>query len=322
MRTRLISAIAFVIILAVAFVLKFYVSNYFFDVAILAVAMIASFEASKLFTKTGKYNEKYMALIFPCLLMLTLLLGISYDSSLGIVYTIVIAVAVLIFSAFLTFLINIVFFKKSKLEIKTRKLQDITLVKFSLNKALNTMIIFIYPAFLISFLTLINHFEDMTTSFAVLSNLGGYISLFVLLFAFLVPVFTDTFAYLMGGLFGGKKIFPKISPNKTVAGSVGGFLWCILLSVAVFFIFNAVPAMETLFIKSEITVWKIAIISGIGSIIGQAGDLLESYLKRTAGVKDSGNIMPGHGGFLDRFDSHTLVAPFIFIAFSIIFALL
>lgn len=322
MKTRLISGIAFMFILAIAFVLKFYVSNYFFDVVILAVAMISSYEASKIFTKSGRYNEKYIALIFPCFLMLTYLLGIAYDNSLGVVYTIVLAVAVIIFMALITFLFNLVFFKKTKLEIKTRKLQNTTLAKYSFNKALNTMIVFIYPAFLISFLTLINHFEDMTTTFKGLSDLGGYISLFVLLFAFLVPIFTDTFAYLMGGLIGGKKLSPNISPNKTYAGAIGGFLWCILLSVAVFFIFNAFPYMESLFVKTDITVWKIAIISAIGSVIGQAGDLLESFIKRVANVKDSGNIMPGHGGLLDRFDSHTFVAPFIFIAFSIIFALL
>lgn len=80
--------------------------------------------------------------------------------------------------------------------------------------------------------------------------------------------------------------------------------------------------MAELFASTGITVWKIAIISAVGAIVGQVGDLFESYLKRQAGVKDSGKIMPGHGGMLDRFDSHVFVAPIIFVAFCIIFALL
>ena len=126
----------------------------------------------------------------------------------------------------------------------------------------------------------------------------------------------------MGGLLGGKKLAPSISPNKTISGAVGGFVWCVILSIALFFIFNSVPSMATMLSDAGITVWKVAIIAGIGSILGQCGDLIESYLKRQAGVKDSGKIMPGHGGLLDRFDSHILVAPLIFIAFSIIFLVL
>ncbi len=321
MKTRLLSSIVFVLIIAIAFILKFYVSNYFFDVLILLIGIITSYEASKLFTKIGKFNDKYMATIFPGALMLTFLLGIISDDEIGISFTISIAVAVLLVCSLITFLIPFLNYKRTKIELKARKMNT-TVVNYSFNKALNTTIIFIYPALLITFLTLINHFEDLTTSFSGLTNLNGYISLYVLLFAFLVPIFTDTFAYITGGLFGGKKLAPSISPNKRISGCIGGLFWCVLLSVTVFCIFNAVPYMAELFSRTGITLWKIAIISAIGSIIGQAGDLFESFIKRKANVKDSGNIMPGHGGMLDRFDSHIFVAPFIFIAFSIIFVLI
>ncbi len=322
MKTRLLSSIAFVLILAVAFVLKFYVSNYFFDVIILLIGLIASYEVSRLFSKMGRYNDKVMSMIFPCSLMLVLLLGVANDAEIGIAYTFVIAVALLLICALITFVFPFITYRKTQTEIKARKIANTNVAKYAFNKALNTTIIFIYPALLIGFLTLINHFEDMTISFGGLADKGGYIGLFVLLFTFLVPIFTDTFAYLMGGLFGGKKLVPSISPNKTIAGAIGGFLWCILLSVATFFIFNAFPYMAELFASTGITVWKIAIISAGGAIVGQVGDLFESYLKRQAGVKDSGKIMPGHGGMLDRFDSHVFVAPIIFVAFCIIFALL
>ncbi len=322
MKTRILSSIAFVFIIAIGFILKFYVSNYFFDVLILFIGIIASYEASKIFNKLGRYNDKYMATIFPCVLMLSLIPCIINDNKLGVEYTITIAIAVIIVFALITFLLQLINSKKISIEIKARKIENTTKVKFSFNKALNTLITFIYPAFLISFLTLINHFEDLSSTFNGLADKGGYISIFVLLFAFLVPIFTDTFALLMGGLFGGKKLAPSISPKKTISGAIGGFLWCVLLSVTVFYLFNAVPSIAELFSATGIKVWKIAIISAIGSVLGQLGDIFESYIKRQAGVKDSGNIMPGHGGMLDRFDSHAFVAPFIFVAFSIIFALI
>lgn len=322
MKTRLLSSIAFVLIIAIAFILKFYVSNYFFDVLILLIGVMASIEASKIFTKMGRYNDKYMSSIFPFALMFTMIFGIIFDEKIGIIYTIVLSFAMLIFFAFLTFIFQLINYKRTRLEIKARKLTNTNLSKYSFIKSLNTMIIFIYPTLLLSFLTLINHFEDLTYSFSHLVELNGYISMFVLLFAFLVPIFTDTFAYLMGGLIGGKKLAPKISPKKTISGAVGGFLWCVLLSVATFFIFNAIPTIAELFAQVGINAWRIAIISAVGSIISQIGDLFESYIKRLAGVKDSGRIMPGHGGMLDRFDSHTFVVPIIFIAFSIIFAIL
>lgn len=319
MKTRLMSAVAFVLILAIAFILKICVSNYFFDVAILFVGCMAAYEMSKLLTKMGRYNDKYMSAVFPAVLMLVLLLCVDADNKLGLVYTIVLAVVLMIFMFGLTFALPFVNYKNTKSELKTRKLDNLPVWKYALTKALNTAVAFVYPAFLIMFLCLINHYEDMTSSFDVVSGHNGYLSFFVLLLAFLVPVFSDTFAYLTGGIFGGKKLAPKISPNKTISGAVGGLIWCVLLSITVFCIFNSIPSMAVMFENTGITLWKVAIISFIGSVLGQGGDLFESYLKRSANVKDSGNIMPGHGGMLDRFDSHTFVAPFIFIAFSILF---
>lgn len=319
MKKRLLSATVLMLILALAFILKIFVSNYFFDIAILFVACVAAFEASKLFTKMGRYNDKYMTMIFPVALMIVMLLCISEDKTLGLIWTIIISVAVILAMFGITFAIPFITYKNTKAELKTRKMDNLPVWKYALNKALNTAVVFVYPAFLIMFLTLINHFEDMSTTFSVVSGHGGYLSFFVLLNAFLIPIFSDTFAYITGGIFGGKKLAPKVSPNKTISGAVGGLLWCVLLTIAVFCIFNSIPAMATMFDASGITLWKVAIISAIGSVFGQAGDLFESYLKRTANVKDSGNIMPGHGGMLDRFDSHIFVAPFIFIAFSILF---
>ncbi len=108
----------------------------------------------------------------------------------------------------------------------------------------------------------------------------------------------DTMAYIVGSLIG-KTPFSKISPKKTWEGTVGGAILCIVL-ISIFF----QPLLH----------WKhLMAISTICAVVGTAGDLLESKLKRMAHVKDSGQIMPGHGGFLDRFDSLILATPFVWL---------
>lgn len=109
----------------------------------------------------------------------------------------------------------------------------------------------------------------------------------------------DTMAYIVGTLIG-RTPFSKISPKKTWEGTLGGAVLCIVtISLVAYWLgFSWVDG---------------AIISAIAAIMGTSGDLLESKLKRLANVKDSGNILPGHGGFLDRFDSLLLATPFVWL---------
>jgi phosphatidate cytidylyltransferase len=111
----------------------------------------------------------------------------------------------------------------------------------------------------------------------------------------------DIFAYLTGRLFGRNKLFERISPGKTIEGSFGGLLFT-SIGIAVF---------------CHYTSW-LPVSTGIGLgliavIFGTLGDLCESMLKRQAGVKDSGKLIPGHGGILDRFDSILFSVPFVFV---------
>ncbi len=111
---------------------------------------------------------------------------------------------------------------------------------------------------------------------------------------------TDTGAYLIGRKLGKRKLWPDISPNKTIEGALGGTLSAIVVSI----IYVLVTDMDVAII------W-IAVVTIFLSIFGQIGDLVESALKRHYNVKDSGNILPGHGGILDRFDSLLFVCPLI-----------
>lgn len=129
----------------------------------------------------------------------------------------------------------------------------------------------------------------------------------VLLAVFVTIWVNDTGAYLIGVTFGKNRLFERISPKKSWEGFVGGAL-AALLSAYLFSIY--IP---------QITLINWIIFSEIIVIFGTFGDLIESLMKRTVDVKDSGNIIPGHGGLLDRFDSMLLAAPVIFIYLSLLF---
>lgn len=122
-----------------------------------------------------------------------------------------------------------------------------------------------------------------------------------LLLALLVTFATDTGAYLTGRSIGAHKMAPSISPNKTWEGAIGGLLWAV-----------AVAAALGSLIELSVPLWQLAMIGSIVGVVAQLGDLAESSLKRYVGVKDTGTILPGHGGALDRLDSIVFVLPVVY----------
>jgi phosphatidate cytidylyltransferase len=121
----------------------------------------------------------------------------------------------------------------------------------------------------------------------------------------------DTMAYLVGSLIG-KTPFSKISPKKTWEGTIGGAILCVLI---IGFLF---PLLADRFFYPFAQKQTYFMIAAICAVFGTLGDLLESKLKRMADVKDSGSIMPGHGGFLDRFDSLLVATPFVWIYIKLV----
>lgn len=119
---------------------------------------------------------------------------------------------------------------------------------------------------------------------------------------------SDTFAYLVGSLMGKHKLYEKISPGKTWEGSIGGGLLTLASTLLISKWYPELDQMQWLAVAAIIVVF------------GTCGDLIESLLKRQAGIKDSGTIMPGHGGILDRFDSLLFVSPFLYAYLSYIFS--
>lgn len=130
-------------------------------------------------------------------------------------------------------------------------------------------------------------------------------SLWMMLYALLIVWVTDSGAYLIGRKIGKNKLAPHISPNKTWEGSIGGSLSAVVIVGAyLYFVQAAFP-----YSFSTMLLWTL-----VFSVGGQLGDLIESAFKRHYGVKDSGKILPGHGGILDRFDSLLFVLPLMHFA--------
>jgi phosphatidate cytidylyltransferase len=150
---------------------------------------------------------------------------------------------------------------------------------------------FVYVA--IPFILLIQTFSPVIGSY----NYQLPLAYFLLLWS------TDSFAYVWGKLFGKHPLAPHISAGKTIEGTVGGILTTMAFSLSFPFIFSGVGY--------SFTEWMIY--AGLIALFSVPGDLSESLLKRRAGIKDSGNLLPGHGGILDRFDSVLLTAPIIYI---------
>jgi phosphatidate cytidylyltransferase len=116
----------------------------------------------------------------------------------------------------------------------------------------------------------------------------------------------DTFAYLGGSLMGKHKLYERVSPGKTWEGTIIGIILCVVVG----FVLN----MNGTFTNK----WIWPMIALFVGIFGTIGDLIESLMKRKAGVKDSGTLMPGHGGVLDRFDSLLFVSPFVFVILKLV----
>ncbi|MDO4541594.1 MAG: phosphatidate cytidylyltransferase [Bacillota bacterium] len=127
---------------------------------------------------------------------------------------------------------------------------------------------------------------------------GGMFFIFLI---FVIQWLTDSGAYIVGSTIGRHKLMPKISPKKSVEGAVGGVAVAVIAAVLYSLIFPVLPVG-----------WLI-LMTILASVLGQLGDLVESAFKRWADVKDSGKLIPGHGGILDRFDSLLFIAPFLYI---------
>ncbi|UWG98518.1 phosphatidate cytidylyltransferase [Dehalobacter sp. DCM] len=160
----------------------------------------------------------------------------------------------------------------------------------SLEKVAYSFLALIYPVFMFTFLESLRGLPD---------------GLYWCFFVFAMVWLTDTGAFFVGITLGKHKLVPKVSPNKSVEGAIGGLAMALISGLA-FWLITDIGSLPGILVLSLLT-----------SMVSQIGDLFESALKRTAGVKDSGKLIPGHGGILDRFDSFLFALPLVYYAIQL-----
>lgn len=315
MKDRVLTGLLLTLAIIMCLVLQFF-TPYFFDCVILLISVLAVIEFTQIQDKAGKPAYKYVGIIVACILFLDVIISVALGGNALIVF--MVAVAVLLLTYLGTYFAN-AWFRKNKLEAEPfRQVTNMSVAEYNFFKTNNTFAGFFYPVFILFFMYLVNHidtlgFTNITENFAETK-----IALFGLVLIFAISSLTDTFAMAIGCWLGKHKLCPKISPKKSVEGALAGLLGGILGALIPFFIFSAIYAEVEAF--AAIQFWQLMLIGLFGSVVCQAGDLFESYLKRKANVKDAGTILRSHGGVLDRLDSIIFCTPYIFICLLLLIA--
>lgn len=284
---------------------------YIFDFCMGAITIVAIIEVARVLERRQIVVNTIVVGCYPAILFIGLAIGLA--NKLSYIYYF----AYLLISLVVVFLINFVLticLKSVTNREKERYGIYSSNVEYAFQKAMNSELVLIYPGILGCLMFVMNHFMEFKTISE--SALAGYdiIPTFFIILIFIVTTFTDTFALVVGSFIGGKKLCPKISPKKTISGAIGGLVFATLGGMVTFYVFHLFPEFKEVLAIWDIAVWQIIVISVVGSVIGQIGDLVASMLKRSSRVKDYGTLLPGHGGVMDRVDGLLFVIPVIVLS--------
>lgn len=237
-----------------------------FTLAVSLVSLIVLYELMNTFSQTKKCSLIIANYIFACAYMLPL----SYF----------IKISMAQYFIFVTILFIITLFAISVFNNKKVGFNDVLISLFSV----------IYAVFFLMPISAMRAVDETGLALVFLAFIGAWLP--------------DTFAYFIGCFFGKRKLIPEISPNKTVAGSVGAFIGAIVFYLLYGWLLSA--------LGMSVNFLNLLILALVCGAVSQIGDLAASMIKRTYGVKDFSNLIPGHGGLLDRIDSLLFVAPTVY----------
>lgn len=301
-KDRIITGLLIAIVYVAVFLLSVYVHPIFFDVFIFLLAACGVYEMCKAVAKIISEPIFLLNLIQIVVGFAAFWFTEYYFKSSAL------AMSAFFVSLFLMIIVTVIVTACSKTYVK--------------GNALSTVFVMVYPSALLMFSVGINYFMAHDVDISVLASLPARNAGIALMF--IVPAFTDMFAYQIGSAVKGKKLCPTISPNKTVSGAVGGLLGGVVGAMIIALLtYLATRFKVNIFGFGMLTdEWWSTIVNFValglvGSVFDQAGDLLASFVKRRAGIKDYSNLLPGHGGVLDRVDGFILCGVFYFIYFTV-----
>ncbi|MBQ8657538.1 MAG: CDP-archaeol synthase [Clostridia bacterium] len=292
MKIRLLTGSCYIAVLLVFYLLKIFVNDLFFDALTYAFALIGTFEMLRAMKEKTTKAERGIVFAFAILCIPACALG-EYFLGAGLMFTIACVFALSV----------------ALLSLLVARHEETTIENLG-----TAFLSAVYPSLLLCLLVLSNH---ISVDGAGLSKyaLNGDIAI---LFVFVVSPFADSLAYVFGRFlkkFFPKKLAPNLSPNKTVIGGIGGLVGGMVGAAILYFAYNGVAGS---FEKAYLI---LPFYLGLGLLLAVAtafGDLVESCIKRKVGLKDMGNIMPGHGGVLDRIDGSLFATVVVYLAFVIL----
>ena len=288
MKKKVITAIGILLITAGAIVSKIW-TPYGFDAFVLIMSILGAWEVAQALIKMDRPTNVYLSIAYSIIVYAGVCAGyiLKWKWSYFLYYYLI----ALLGLAIIVFVVAL---------ITKRKEEDT--VKEAWDMTINTAFTWIYPTVFISMLYFINHFSDSVSvsGSSVISESSFY--MFIILLVFTITMITDTMAMFTGMTIKGPKLCPKISPNKTISGAIGGLVFGSLGAVALYLIFSTSPAFVSASELLNLNIVWVAIIGIVGSLFTQIGDIFASYIKRKAEIKDYSNIIPGHGGVMDRVD--------------------
>lgn len=297
MKKRILTGSLILLVTAIFLITRVY-TPYAFDVFAGLLAIMGCVEVARVLERKRMFTNIIFVGSFPAILYVAMQLGIilERDWMYFALYFIIVIFALFIINFLYTFLCTGIT-QKEKDKYGVFDKDSVYAVK----KSMNSSFIMVYPALLFASLFVVNHFFDFAFAPEVTFN-TNIVVVFFLVFIFAVTMLTDTFALVVGMLCKGPKLCPLISPNKTISGAIGGFVFGAMGGLLVYYLFSLNNIFSEAIALFDLNWWKILLVAGITSIIGQIGDLVASALKRSARVKDYGTIFPGHGGVMDRVD--------------------
>ncbi len=313
-KPRLISASVILLIVVVSILLRQIseATTYLFDILIGFMMIMGAFEIESLLKNSGKPAYIVGMGVFPIISFIALIVCISYET------TFLTYLAVEIGLLVLTFLLLWLIIASFMPEFCAKQMSEDGFIGnkwcYVARRSMNTIIGCIYPTFLLSFVFLINHFASFYPQNSVDVGLLGLVLLFVTTMA------ADTSAMLTGRFLKTKKInLEKLGPGKTWGGFFGGILGSIIGALLVFVCFNANQGYAEAFVQNGINVWIFLVIGLFCGLFNMFGDISASFIKRRAGIKDFGTMIPGHGGIMDRINGLVFNCLIVFIIILSIF---